>query len=363
MDSLNDAGLRRGQLLRDPSRHREVARDVRHADRRAAVAAHRWRTGGSPSWARSTTRSALHRLLRAGLGRLLRRLRARGVARHFRMPAGARLQPAAPGQGPPASPAVVRAGDGRARPVVASVERAVTQLEPRPAGQAGLPAGTRLHAGRVVVRPRSRAPTRLPPACWLRPRATRLAICMWHCCASRRAAPPNTVAMPARGIPGAITMMTTRTKMTEDGFRVAEVFERSLTLSHWSRPDGAAVSLGVMPFTDRRGLPGRCAGRHGPGRAALRRGHRQRRGLVRAQLPACGLGAVAAGAKASTAGPRRFRSLVAHAGQPGGARGSTRAPSQTARLGARPMPWPRRCSPAGPCERQATSWKGAAPKQ
>ena len=36
----------------------------------------------------------------------------------------------------------------------------------------------------------------------------------------------------------------------EDGFSVAEVLERSLTLSHWSRPDGAAVSLGTMPFTD-----------------------------------------------------------------------------------------------------------------
>jgi hypothetical protein len=42
----------------------------------------------------------------------------------------------------------------------------------------------------------------------------------------------------------------------EDGFRVAEVFERSLTLSHWSRPDGATVSLGAMPFTDGEVCPG-----------------------------------------------------------------------------------------------------------
>ena len=42
----------------------------------------------------------------------------------------------------------------------------------------------------------------------------------------------------------------------EDGFRVAEVLERSLTLSHWSRPDGAAVSLGTMPFTDSEVCPG-----------------------------------------------------------------------------------------------------------
>jgi len=41
-----------------------------------------------------------------------------------------------------------------------------------------------------------------------------------------------------------------------DGFRVAEVLERSLTLSHWSRPDGAAVSLGTMPFTDSEVCPG-----------------------------------------------------------------------------------------------------------
>ena len=42
----------------------------------------------------------------------------------------------------------------------------------------------------------------------------------------------------------------------ENGFRVAEVLERSLTLSHWSRPDGAAVSLGTMPFTDSEVCPG-----------------------------------------------------------------------------------------------------------
>jgi predicted 2-oxoglutarate/Fe(II)-dependent dioxygenase YbiX len=42
----------------------------------------------------------------------------------------------------------------------------------------------------------------------------------------------------------------------ESGFAVAEVFERSLTLSHWSRPDGAAVSLGTMPFTDGEVCPG-----------------------------------------------------------------------------------------------------------
>jgi predicted 2-oxoglutarate/Fe(II)-dependent dioxygenase YbiX len=42
----------------------------------------------------------------------------------------------------------------------------------------------------------------------------------------------------------------------ESGFTVAEVFERSLTLSHWSRPDGATVSLGTMPFTDGEVCPG-----------------------------------------------------------------------------------------------------------
>ena len=36
----------------------------------------------------------------------------------------------------------------------------------------------------------------------------------------------------------------------EDRFRVAEVFERSLTLSHWSRPDSGLASLGTWPFTD-----------------------------------------------------------------------------------------------------------------
>jgi len=42
----------------------------------------------------------------------------------------------------------------------------------------------------------------------------------------------------------------------EDGFRVAEVLERSQTLSHWGRPDGVAVSLGTMPFTEGEVCPG-----------------------------------------------------------------------------------------------------------
>ena len=36
----------------------------------------------------------------------------------------------------------------------------------------------------------------------------------------------------------------------DDEFRVAEVFDRSLTLSDWRRPDGAVVSLGSFPFSD-----------------------------------------------------------------------------------------------------------------
>ena len=36
----------------------------------------------------------------------------------------------------------------------------------------------------------------------------------------------------------------------DDEFRVAEVFDRSLTLSDWRRPDGSVVSLGTLPFND-----------------------------------------------------------------------------------------------------------------
>ncbi len=36
----------------------------------------------------------------------------------------------------------------------------------------------------------------------------------------------------------------------DDEFRVAEVFDRSLTLSDWRRPDGSVVSLGPLPFND-----------------------------------------------------------------------------------------------------------------
>jgi predicted 2-oxoglutarate/Fe(II)-dependent dioxygenase YbiX len=36
----------------------------------------------------------------------------------------------------------------------------------------------------------------------------------------------------------------------DDGFRVAEVFDRSLTLSDWRRPDGSVVFLGPLPFND-----------------------------------------------------------------------------------------------------------------
>lgn len=36
----------------------------------------------------------------------------------------------------------------------------------------------------------------------------------------------------------------------DDEFRVAEVFDRSLTLSDWRRPDGGVMSLGPLPFND-----------------------------------------------------------------------------------------------------------------
>lgn len=36
----------------------------------------------------------------------------------------------------------------------------------------------------------------------------------------------------------------------DDDFRVAEVFDRSLTLSDWRRPDGGVASLGTLPFND-----------------------------------------------------------------------------------------------------------------
>jgi len=36
----------------------------------------------------------------------------------------------------------------------------------------------------------------------------------------------------------------------DDEFRVAEVFDRALTLSDWRRPDGSVVSLGTLPFND-----------------------------------------------------------------------------------------------------------------
>jgi hypothetical protein len=36
----------------------------------------------------------------------------------------------------------------------------------------------------------------------------------------------------------------------DDEFRVAEVFDRSLTLSDWRRPDGGVASLGTLPFSE-----------------------------------------------------------------------------------------------------------------
>ena len=41
-----------------------------------------------------------------------------------------------------------------------------------------------------------------------------------------------------------------------DGFEVGEVFERALTLSHWSRPDGGPAVPGTLPFTDTEVCPG-----------------------------------------------------------------------------------------------------------
>jgi predicted 2-oxoglutarate/Fe(II)-dependent dioxygenase YbiX len=37
---------------------------------------------------------------------------------------------------------------------------------------------------------------------------------------------------------------------SDDEFRVAEVFDRSLTLSDWRRPDGGVASLGTVPFSE-----------------------------------------------------------------------------------------------------------------
>jgi len=37
---------------------------------------------------------------------------------------------------------------------------------------------------------------------------------------------------------------------SDDEFRVAEVFDRALTLSDWTRPDGGVASLGALPFCD-----------------------------------------------------------------------------------------------------------------
>ncbi len=41
-----------------------------------------------------------------------------------------------------------------------------------------------------------------------------------------------------------------------DGFEVGEVIERSLTVAHWSRPDGGIAMLGTLPFTDAEVCPG-----------------------------------------------------------------------------------------------------------
>ncbi len=41
-----------------------------------------------------------------------------------------------------------------------------------------------------------------------------------------------------------------------DEFEIGEVFDRSLTLSHWRSPDHSAAALGVLPFTDAEVCPG-----------------------------------------------------------------------------------------------------------
>ena len=104
----------------------------------------------------------------------------------------------------------------------------------------------------------------------------------------------------------------------EDRFRVAEVFERSLTLSHWPR-SSAATS----------GRPWSCGRRRG----------------------SCNCWRVP---------DSQLRCPPWAASWP---RGSTRARNRAARPGARPMNWPRRCSPAGPCGRPARCRKGVAPKR
>ena len=41
-----------------------------------------------------------------------------------------------------------------------------------------------------------------------------------------------------------------------DEYEVGEIFDRSLTLSHWSRPEGGTAALGTLPFDDAEVCPG-----------------------------------------------------------------------------------------------------------
>ena len=149
---LQAAALRRGRLLRRPPRHREGARHVRDPRGRAAVVLRGRRAGRAPQGPRGPARPALRRPGGGGLRRLLRRLRARGPARHRGLPPDPGLQPGASRQGPIARAARLRGRAGPRRRAAAGLVRREEAPRRRHAREAGLSAGARLHAGRARVR-------------------------------------------------------------------------------------------------------------------------------------------------------------------------------------------------------------------
>ena len=121
---LQAAALRGGQLLYRPSRHREDARHVRDPRDRAAVLLRGRRAGGAPQGPRGPARPALRRPGGGSLRRLLRRLRARGPARHRGLPPDPGLQSGASRSGPTTRAARLRGRAGPRRRAVAGLVHA-----------------------------------------------------------------------------------------------------------------------------------------------------------------------------------------------------------------------------------------------
>ena len=137
----------------------------------------------------------------------------------------------------------------------------------------------------------------------------------------------------------------------EDGFEVAEVFDRPLILSEWRRPDGGEAGFGDFPFHRGRTVPARRFRGSDAGRAAFSRGDGQRRRVLRAHLSPRRLRIVAVCAKARSAESGRPRHDAAVSRRSHGALGDEQHIDRRRHCGVKPTSFRGTCCAPGHARR------------